>query len=42
VNDLIDFAPDMRKQALALVKDYRLGPLYTPPVVSKADGPVAP
>jgi len=23
------------------VKDYRLGPLYTPPVVSKADGPVA-
>jgi len=41
VDDLIDFTPDMRKQALALVKDYKLGPLYTPPVVSKAEGPVA-
>jgi quinoprotein glucose dehydrogenase len=40
-DDLIDFTPDMRKQALALVKDYKLGPLYTPPVVSKAEGPVA-
>jgi quinoprotein glucose dehydrogenase len=40
-DDLIDFTPDMRKQALALVKDYKLGPLYTPPVVSKADGPIA-
>src|SRR5471032_581492 len=40
-DDLIDFTPDMRQQALALVKDYKLGPLYTPPVVSKADGPVA-
>jgi quinoprotein glucose dehydrogenase len=40
-DDLIDFTPEMRKQALTLVKDYKLGPLYTPPVVSKADGPIA-
>src|ERR1700733_7366137 len=43
VDDLIDFTPEMRQQALALVKDYKLGPLYTPPVVSKEPpaGPIA-
>ncbi len=43
VDDLIDFTPEMRKQALDLVKDYKLGPIYTPPVVSKQPpaGPIA-
>jgi hypothetical protein len=40
-NDLIDFTPELRKQAEALVAHYRLGPVFTPPVVSKAPGPLA-
>jgi quinoprotein glucose dehydrogenase len=41
--DLIDFTPEMKKKALELVKDYRLGPIYTPPVLSKEPpaGPIA-
>jgi quinoprotein glucose dehydrogenase len=30
-NELINFTPELRAEALALVKSYRLGPLYTPP-----------
>ena len=30
-DDLIDFTPELRSQALAAVKPYRLGPLFTPP-----------
>ncbi len=37
-SDLIDFTPEMHKQALDLVKDYKLGPIYTPPVVSSKSG----
>ncbi len=41
-DDLIDFTPEMHQKALALVKNYRIGPIYTPPVVSKPEpGPVA-
>ncbi len=29
--DLIDFTPELRKEALAIAKQYVLGPLYTPP-----------
>ena len=32
--DLIDFTPDLNAKAKALVKDYKLGPVYTPPVLS--------
>ena len=39
-SDLIDFTPELRKKALDLVKDYKLGPVYTPPVVSKLPGPI--
>jgi len=38
--DLIDFTPGLRKEAEALVSHYKLGPLFTPPVVSKAEGPI--
>ena len=38
---LIDFTPAMHQQALELVKNYRLGPIYTPAVVSKQPGPLA-
>jgi quinoprotein glucose dehydrogenase len=35
IDDLIDFTPELRAQAVELVKNYKIGPLYTPPVVSK-------
>jgi quinoprotein glucose dehydrogenase len=38
---LIDFTPALRDQALTLVSKYKLGPAFTPPVVSKADGPLS-
>jgi quinoprotein glucose dehydrogenase len=33
VDDLIDFTPALRAEALQLVKQYKLGPLFTPPTV---------
>lgn len=41
VDDLIDFTPELRAQAVAVASRYKLGPVFTPPVVSKADGPLA-
>jgi quinoprotein glucose dehydrogenase len=40
-NDLIDFTPELRAEALKLVSKYKIGPIFTPPVVSKVDGPLA-
>ncbi|MGH9141578.1 MAG: PQQ-binding-like beta-propeller repeat protein [Vicinamibacterales bacterium] len=40
-NDLIDFTPELRKQALEQFNWYKHGPMFTPGVVSKAEGPVA-
>jgi quinoprotein glucose dehydrogenase len=39
IDDLIDFTPALRAEALKVVKDYKLGPLFTPPIVGKAEGP---
>src|SRR4029079_15172978 len=41
IDDLIDFTPALRAEAIELVKHYRIGPLFTPPVVSKWEGPLA-
>ena len=41
VDDLIDFTPELRAEAVKLVSKYKLGPIFTPPVVSKWDGPLA-
>lgn len=41
VDDLIDFTPALREEALALIKDYKIGPVYTPPVVSQLPRPIA-
>ena len=41
VDDLIDFTPELRKQAETLVSRYHLGPVFTPPVVSQIGGPLA-
>jgi quinoprotein glucose dehydrogenase len=40
-DDLIDFTPELRAEALELVKKYKMGPMFTPPVVSKQEGPIA-
>tara|TARA_Y100000780_G_scaffold223452_1_gene233788 strand:- start:1015 stop:3003 length:1989 start_codon:yes stop_codon:yes gene_type:complete len=37
-DDLIDFTPALRAEALEVASRYRLGPLYTPPSVATADG----
>ena len=39
-NDLIDFTPELRAEALKVVSRYKMGPLFTPPPVSKWDGPL--
>jgi quinoprotein glucose dehydrogenase len=40
-DELIDFTPEMHSQALELVKNYKMGPMYTPPVLSVKPGPLA-
>jgi quinoprotein glucose dehydrogenase len=40
IDDLIDFTPELRAQAVAIASRFKLGPVFTPPVVSKADGPL--
>jgi len=39
-DDLIDFTPELRREALEIMKDYRFGPLYTP--ASRLGDPVGP
>ncbi|MBI3402687.1 MAG: PQQ-binding-like beta-propeller repeat protein [Acidobacteria bacterium] len=41
VDDLIDFTADLRAEALKVVERYKIGPIFTPPVVSKVEGPLA-
>jgi quinoprotein glucose dehydrogenase len=41
IDDLIDFTPELRAEAIKLISRYKIGPLYTPPVVSKWEGPLA-
>ncbi|HWL63463.1 MAG TPA: PQQ-binding-like beta-propeller repeat protein [Steroidobacteraceae bacterium] len=40
-NDLLDLTPALKAEALEVVKRYRMGPLFTPPVFSSLDGPLA-
>jgi quinoprotein glucose dehydrogenase len=39
VDELIDFTPEMRAQALEVVKQYKMGPMFLPAVLSKVGGP---
>ena len=41
INDLIDFTPALRSEATMLAARYKLGPMFTPPVVSRPEGPLA-
>jgi glucose dehydrogenase len=34
-NDVVDFTPELRKEALAVLARYNYGPLYTPPSLEK-------
>lgn len=40
IEDLIDFNPGLHEQAKAIASKYHLGPVFTPPVESKTDGPL--
>ncbi|HLK66703.1 MAG TPA: pyrroloquinoline quinone-dependent dehydrogenase [Bryobacteraceae bacterium] len=41
VDDLIDFTPALRDQALTIINRYKIGPVFTPPVESKLDDKIA-
>jgi len=38
---LVDFTPAIRDQAQTIAAKYKLGPIFTPPVASKTNGPLA-
>ena len=39
LDDLVDFTPEIRRRAEEIAARHRLGPIFTPPVVSDSDGP---
>jgi quinoprotein glucose dehydrogenase len=41
IDDLIDFTPELRAEAVKAIAQYKIGPIFTPPVVSQKDGPLA-
>jgi quinoprotein glucose dehydrogenase len=41
LDDLIDFTPELNQEARRIVQNYKIGPLFTPPVVSQRPGPLA-
>ena len=38
IDDLVDFTPEIRAMAVEAVKDFRLGPLFSPPMLSVDGG----
>ena len=41
LDDLIDFTPELRKEGEAAIARYRIGPIFTPPSLSRKEGPIA-
>ena len=41
IDNLIDFTPELHAEALKIASRYKLGPIFTPPPVSRAEGPLA-
>jgi quinoprotein glucose dehydrogenase len=41
LGELINYTPELNEEAKRIVSRYRLGPMFLPGVVSKADGPLA-
>jgi quinoprotein glucose dehydrogenase len=39
IDDLINFTPELRAEAVKMVSKYKLGPVFTPGALSKPDGP---
>jgi quinoprotein glucose dehydrogenase len=39
-DDLVDFTPELHAQAVSIVSRFKVGPIFTPPIVSKAEGPL--
>jgi quinoprotein glucose dehydrogenase len=40
IENLIDFTPELRADALKIAARYKIGPIFTPPPVSKKEGPI--
>jgi quinoprotein glucose dehydrogenase len=38
IDDVIDFTPELRAQALSIIEQYKIGPMFTPPSV-RSDAP---
>ena len=41
LDDLIDFTPELKAEGAKVASQYKLGPIFTPPVVSRWGGPLA-
>ena len=41
LDDLIDFTPELKAEAVKMASQYQMGPLYTPPILSGTDGKLA-
>ncbi len=39
IDDLIDFTPELRAEAVERASRFRIGPIFTPPVVADPEGP---
>jgi quinoprotein glucose dehydrogenase len=40
-DDLLDLTPALKAEAIEVASRYKMGPIFTPPVVSSLDGPLA-
>ena len=40
-DDILDFTPALRDAGMAIASRFKLGPIFTPPVLSKSGGPLA-
>ena len=38
LDDLIDFTPALKEEAIKIASQYQMGPLYTPPILADANG----
>jgi quinoprotein glucose dehydrogenase len=41
LDDLIDFTPELKAEAVKAVSRYKIGPIFTPPVASTWEGPLS-
>jgi len=41
LDNLIDFTPELHAEALKIAARYKIGPIFTPPPVSRREGPIA-